>query len=168
MITPEDAVGLALDVARDGLSAGEMPIGAVITMGDEVLAREYTKERKLGRRVVHADLLATLEADKILGFRRHDEPLILAVNLEPCLMCMGAAIALGVQKVWYGLESPNDGAHQLINNWSPPAVQNFFVPPHEIIGGIRRAESQQLFAEYARGDGPNGMRAWVSELANGG
>lgn len=108
---------------------------------------------------MHADLLAILEADKILGFRRHAEPLILAVNLEPCLMCLGAAIALGVQKVWYRLESPNDGAHELINNWSPPEKQGFFTRPTEIIGGIRRAESQHLFAQYAQGDGPSGMRA---------
>ena len=165
MFTSETAVGLALDVAREGLAAQEMPIGAVVISGDQVIARAYTKERELKRHIVHADLLAMLEADAVLGFQHRDEPLILAVNLEPCLMCMGTAITLGVQKIWYGLESPDDGAHELIKLWSPPNELAFFRRPAEIVGGIRRAESQQLFAKYAAGDGPRGMRAWCRSLA---
>ncbi|GAB3915689.1 hypothetical protein GCM10011575_46690 [Microlunatus endophyticus] len=142
-----------------------MPIGAVVISGDEVIGRAYTGEHALKRHIAHADLLAMVEADKILGFRKRDEPLILAVNLEPCLMCMGTAVTLGVQKIWYGLESPDDGAHELIKLWSPPNELAFFRRPAEIIGGIRRAESQELFGEYAAGDGPHGMREWCRGLA---
>lgn len=165
MITPDAAVGLAIGVAREALQAKEMPIGAVVLSGDEVLARAYTQEHRLRRRIVHADLMAMLAADQLIGFKRMPEPLILAVNLEPCLMCMGTAITLGVQKVWYGLESRNDGAHDLINGWSPPQELQFFKRPAEIIGGLRRDECRQLFDEYSRGDGPSGMRAWAASLA---
>jgi tRNA(adenine34) deaminase len=109
VLTPEASVDRALDVAREGLEAGEMPIGAVVLLGDRVVGRAHTQQRTAHRRIVHADLLAMLEADAVLGFRRHDEPLTLAVNLEPCLMCTGAAITLGVERIVYALESPNDG-----------------------------------------------------------
>ena len=118
----------------------------------------------MGRRVVHADLLAMIEADTVLGFDRPDETLTLAVNLEPCIMCMDAAMTLGVQRVWYALESPNDGAHDLLAHWAPPEEQPFFARPTEVLGGIRRTQSQRLFGAYADGDGPAGMRAWANRL----
>jgi len=164
VITPEDGVGMALEVAREGLQAGEMPIGAVVLLDDRVVGRAFTQEHSLHRRVVHADLLAMIEADTGLGFVGHEEPLTLAVNLEPCLMCMGAAITLGVQRIWYSLESPNDGAHELLNHWTPPVEQPFFTRPTEIVGGIRREESRDLFVQYADGNGPTGMRQWARIL----
>jgi tRNA(adenine34) deaminase len=97
-LKPEEAVALAIAVAEEGLDQGEMPIGAVVLRGDEVIARAYTQERALKRRVVHADLMAILKADEVLGFRRSKEPLTLVVNLEPCLMCMG-----GTRVVWVGI-----------------------------------------------------------------
>ena len=97
VITPEDAVALALAMAESGLAAGEMPIGAIVLSGDLVLARAFTQERTLGRRIVHADLLALEQADVSLGTTRPEAPLVLAVNLEPCMMCLGAAVTLGVE-----------------------------------------------------------------------
>jgi tRNA(adenine34) deaminase len=90
--------------------------------------------------------------------------LTLAVNLEPCLMCMGAAITLGVSRVWFALESPNDGARELVQLWAPPEELPFFRKPREVLGGIRRDESRNLFAEYATGTGPAGMRDWARSL----
>lgn len=165
MLSPDTAVGLALDIAREGLEEGEMPIGAVVFDGERVLGRSHTKEKALGRRIVHADLLAMEEADRALGFAKPVGELTLAVNLEPCLMCMGAAVTLGVKRIWYSLESPNDGADALLKQWAPPVEQQFFAKPREIIGGIRRADSKAVFAEYASGDGPPGMRAWARSLA---
>lgn len=164
-MSPEDVVGLAVEVAAEGLAEGEMPIGAVVVSGHRVLARAFTQEQALGRRLVHADLLALLEADIELGFDRPEEPLILAVNLEPCLMCLGAAITLGVQRVYYALESPNDGAVELLSKWQPPVEQPFFARPQVVKGGFHRERSRQLFARYAAGSGPSGMRAWAGGLA---
>ncbi|WP_252858615.1 nucleoside deaminase [Rhodococcus erythropolis] len=164
MFSPRDALSLALDVAREGMELGEMPIGAVVFDDDRVLGRAYTQERALGRRVVHADLQALLQADEALGFTRASGELKLAVNLEPCLMCMGAAITLGVSRVWFALESPNDGARELVQLWAPPEELPFFRKPREVLGGIRRDESRNLFAEYATGTGPAGMRDWARSL----
>lgn len=165
MFTPLVAVGLALETAREGLRHGEMPIGAIVVDDERILGRAYTQEKALGRRIVHADLLAMEQADEVLGFDKPQGMLTLAVTLEPCLMCMGAAITLGVKRIWYALESPNDGADALLERWEPPVEQPFFSRPAEILGGIRRSESRQLFAEYAAGHGPPGMRAWARSLS---
>jgi len=141
-----------------------MPIGAVVFDEERILGRAYTLEKTLGRRIVHADLQAMEEADEALGFAKPRGELTLAVNLEPCLMCMGAAITLGVKRIWYALESPNDGADALLKLWEPPVEQPFFSRPREVVGGVRRTESRRLFAEYAAGDGPPGMRDWARSL----
>ncbi|GAB3561462.1 nucleoside deaminase [Spelaeicoccus albus] len=167
MMTPARAVALAIDTAEAGLAAGEMPIGAVVVSGDRVVGRAFTQEKALGRRIVHADLLAMQQADAVLGFSGSSEPLVLAVNLEPCLMCLGAAITLGVGRVYYALESPNDGAVELLARWDPPIEQEFFCRPTEIRAGFHRDRSQELFRRYANGDGPVGMRAWAARLAAG-
>jgi tRNA(adenine34) deaminase len=78
----------ALAVARTGLEVGEMPIGAVVVVGDEIVAAAYTQEVTTGRLLVHADLLALEAADKVISGRRQRSTLY--VNLEPCLMCLGA------------------------------------------------------------------------------
>ncbi|OXR41613.1 tRNA-specific adenosine deaminase [Nocardia cerradoensis] len=163
---PYDAVGLALSVADEGLAAGEMPIGAVVFDDEQILGRAHTQEKALGRRIVHADLLAMQQADEALGFTRPNGILTLAVNLEPCLMCMGAAITLGVRRVWFALPSPNDGAAALVESWLPPQELPYFAKPREIRGGIRSGEARAQFAAYAAGDGPAGMRAWAGGLAS--
>ncbi|MFF2082459.1 nucleoside deaminase [Nocardia sp. NPDC058176] len=165
MFSPHEAVGTALDVAREGLEHGEMPIGAIVFDADRVLGRAYTQERALRRRIVHADLLALLQADEALGFTRPSGELTLAVTLEPCLMCLGAAITLGVTRVWFALESPNDGGVELVRSWAPPTELAFFAKPREVLGGIHREEARALFAEYASGTGPVGMREWARSLS---
>ncbi len=165
MISPEESVLKAIEVADEALEAGEMPIGAAVYSGNKLIATAFTKEMLLKRRIVHADLLAMLEADKIIGFDKSYQPLTLAVNLEPCAMCLGAAITLGIQNVYYALESPNDGAHKLIESWDPPQMQDYFKAPDVIKGGFHRQQAIDQFAWYAEGDGPAGMREWARSLA---
>lgn len=165
MVRDEEAVAAALEAAEDGLLHGEMPVGAAVFVGSTRIAAAYTQERALRRRIVHADLLALLQADEQLRFTRRTEPLTLAVSLEPCLMCLGAAITLGVERVLFALESPNDGAVDLLGRWQPPVEQPFFRRPDRIRGGILRRQSQELFARYASGQGPQGMRDWAESLA---
>jgi tRNA(adenine34) deaminase len=64
----------ALDMARQGLEQGELPIGAVVVLNQEVIAAAHTREKTEGRLLVHADLLALEAADKLQPFpgRRRD------------------------------------------------------------------------------------------------
>jgi len=81
------------------------------------------------------------------------------------MMCLRAAITLGVERVVYSLESENDGAAALLDAWTPPVEQPFFRRPARFEGRVLREESRALFARYAEGDGRAGMRAWADGLA---
>jgi tRNA(adenine34) deaminase len=164
-MTPDEMVEAALEVAEAGLAVGEQPIGAVVVMGDEIIGRAYTQENSRGRRLVHADLLAMIEADETLGWRRRPDPLQLAVNLEPCVMCLGAAMALGVSEVYFALESPSDGGTSIAANWHPSTDTTWFAAP-SMVGGIRREESRDLFRRYCASAPESGMRRWAQSLVD--
>jgi tRNA(Arg) A34 adenosine deaminase TadA len=80
-MNPEEAVKLAMQVAEQGMRKGEMPIGSVVLQGDKIIGRGYTQEKELKRRIVHADLMAMIEADARLGFNRSILPLKLKARL---------------------------------------------------------------------------------------
>jgi tRNA(adenine34) deaminase len=162
-MTPEEMVGAALEAARAGLAAGEQPIGAVVVLGDEVLAGAFTSEKTLGRRLVHAELLAMTEADEKLGWSRRRHPLRLAASLEPCLMCLGAAMALGVREVYFALESPQDGGAAVAAHRRTGPEPAWFATP-TMTGGIRRAESQDLFRRWCATAPDTPMRHWAETL----
>ncbi|MBL7257867.1 nucleoside deaminase [Paractinoplanes lichenicola] len=163
-MTPDDLMLAALDVAEEGLAHGEMPIGAVVELNGKIIARAYTRDVGLGRRLVHADLLAMTEADKALGWGPRPGPLRLAVNLEPCLMCMGAAMALVVADVCYGLESPADGGARIAADWPADPTLPWYRPPN-LLGGLRRAETRDQFRRYADAGPDNSFRRWARNLA---
>jgi tRNA(adenine34) deaminase len=159
-------VAAAVSVAEEGLAAGELPIGAVVFLGGEIAGRSFTREKTLRRRLVHADLLAMLEADQALGWRRRAHPLELAVNLEPCIMCLGAAMAMGVTKVHYGLESPADGAARIAAEWPAenPGLPGYLAP--DMTGGVHREEARDQFRRYCRQAADSGLRRWAQTLAD--
>jgi tRNA(adenine34) deaminase len=113
---------------------------------------------------VHADLLAMIEADTKLAFAKRPQPLHLAVNLEPCVMCLGAAMVLGVADVYYALESPGDGGAGIAASWKNSPATPFFVAPR-MVGGIRRAQSQELFRRYGEGGPETAATRWARSLA---
>jgi tRNA(adenine34) deaminase len=88
-----------------------------------------------------------------------------AVNLEPCVMCLGAAMTLGVREVYYALESPSDGGSAIAGTWRTSPDAPWFAAP-AMRGGIRRAESRELFRRYCltTSDGP--MRTWAQTLVD--
>ncbi|WP_433224106.1 nucleoside deaminase [Dactylosporangium sp. CS-047395] len=149
--------------AGQGLAAGELPIGAVVEAGGVVLGRAYTSERALGRRIVHGDLLALTQADEALGSRRGTAPIRMAVTLEPCLMCLGAAMVLGVAEVYYAHESPPDGGAGVAAAWRTHPEAPWFAAP-VMTAGVRRDEAVALFETYVRQAPPGGMRDWARAL----
>ena len=164
-MTPDDLVAAAIEVAEDGMRHGELPIGAVVETGGRIVARAYTRDVSLGRRLVHADLLAMTAADEELGWRSRPHPLRLAVNLEPCLMCMGAAMALKVTEVCFGLESPADGGAAVVAGWPRSADLPWYVPP-AITGGLRREQVRDQFRRYCAAAPDSGFRRWAQTLVD--
>jgi tRNA(adenine34) deaminase len=80
----------ALAVATKAMDAGELPIGAVIVCENQIIASSSTKERELARWLVHAELLALEEADKIKPYPGKRKETKIYTTLEPCMMCLGA------------------------------------------------------------------------------
>jgi tRNA(adenine34) deaminase len=157
----------ALAVASEGLSAGELPIGAVVVLDDEIIGRAHTQELSQGRLLVHADLLALDEADRRLGGRRHEARLY--VNLEPCLGCLGAAMTVMVSSIVFGLESPGDGAAAFAQRWDREREQGAF-PGYrfpEVCGGILRNDTIELFKSYVdQHPSGDGLTEWARSLAS--
>ena len=154
----------ALALAETGLELGEMPIGAVVVLDGEAVGEAHTEERTQGRLLVHADLLALDRADRGAGGRLASATLY--VNLEPCVMCLGAAFTTRVGAVVYGLESPTDGASEAFATWDRTR-EAAGMPAHrapEIRGGVLRAESAALFGRYAEQQRPGWARDWAADL----
>jgi tRNA(adenine34) deaminase len=162
-MSPDDMVSAALDVAEAGMASGELPIGAVVVMGEEIVGSAYTQDRRLGRRIVHADLLAMIEADQRLGSRRRTAPLAMAVTLEPCVMCLGAAMVLGVSAVYYGLESPADGGALIAAGWKTHPTMPWFAAPI-MTAGVRRAQARDQFRRYIDTADESGYAKWARSV----
>jgi tRNA(adenine34) deaminase len=155
----------ALAVAREGLEKGELPIGAVVVLNGQILAAAHTRERAEGRFLVHADLLALEAADRLHPFPGKRREVQLYVNLEPCLMCLGAAMSFFLGEVYYGLESPGDGAVAVVQQWEKKHTDfpGYRVP--HIQGGVLREETIALFGEYVARHSSGAMWEWAKTIA---
>jgi tRNA(adenine34) deaminase len=156
-----DLLGAALEVAEDALAAGELPIGAVVAVGDEIIARAWTSDVGLGRRLAHAEMLALGAADSLLGWRPRAGPVRLATTLEPCVMCLGAAMAMAVDEVHYGLPARADGAVDVLSGWRPHEAMDWYRLP-ALHGPARRSECLDLFRRYVDTMPDSGFRRWAS------
>jgi tRNA(adenine34) deaminase len=99
----------ALDAARDGAAAGEVPVGAVVTRGGEIVAAAHNAPRALLDPTAHAEMLAIRAAAATLG-RDRLEDCDLWVTLEPCAMCAGAVAHARIARLYYGASDPKGGA----------------------------------------------------------
>jgi tRNA(adenine34) deaminase len=141
----------ALALARQGLDGGETPIGAAVVIDDEVVASaswKYAPDALLD----HAENVALRTAEKDRRVHESRRRATLYTTLEPCLMCMGAAMSFGVARIVFALEAPFDGASTVTKEWQPelgyPPVgyQVFSLP--EVVGGVCREASLELVQTY--------------------
>ena len=107
----EDAIwmALALDEARQALERGEVPVGAVVVRGGEVLARAGNEREGRQDPTAHAEVLALRRAAAAAGHWRLNDA-TLYVTLEPCAMCAGALVQARVAHVVFGAADPKAGA----------------------------------------------------------
>ena len=141
----------ALAEARLGMAEGEAPIGCVLARGEganlEIISRGHNRVNALQRKTAHAEII-TFENAGCIGDSPPALPLdakdiILVSTLEPCVMCLGAAMEAGVATVLFGLNAPADnGTHRV----KPPESPESVAP--SITGGILAAESRALFEKW--------------------
>jgi len=100
---------LALEQARAAATAGEVPVGAVLVMGDRVMARAANRTIADCDPTAHAEMIALRAAARELGNYRLGGA-TLYVTIEPCSMCAGAMVQARIARLMYGCDDPKGGA----------------------------------------------------------
>jgi tRNA(Arg) A34 adenosine deaminase TadA len=99
----------ALDLAAEAAAQGEVPVGAVIARGDEIVATSANMMLAGNDPTAHAEIVAIRRAAESLGLSRLDG-LNLWVTLEPCAMCAGAIAHARIARLYYAADDPKGGA----------------------------------------------------------
>lgn len=136
---------LAMHEGRNAAARGEVPVGAVIVRGGEVIARSGNMRERARSAVAHAELLAIDEACEALGGWR----LVgceLFVTLEPCPMCAGAIVNARLPRVVYGASDPKAGA--MGGLFDLDAVPLNHHP--DIVGGVLADECSLMLRDFFR------------------
>lgn len=137
-------IEIALSEARAAGLRGEVPVGAVVVLGDRVVAREGNRVRELCDPTAHAEVLALRAACRVAGSERlpgHD----IYVTLEPCVICAGAISAARIARVYYGASDPKSGGlAQGARVFSHPRCHH--VP--EVYDGIGEVDSEALLKAF--------------------
>lgn len=133
----------ALEAARSGMEAGEIPIGStLVSASGEELGRGHNEARARNLPTAHAEMQAIADAAQRHNLKAQDG-LVLVTTMEPCAMCFGAALEVGIDAIVYAVEAPENGAiGHCTPNRGPGAVHP------RVIGGVGRSESIQLLREW--------------------
>ncbi len=99
----------ALEEARLAEAEGEVPVGAVVVRGTEIIGRGGNRNINRKDPTAHAEMVAMRQAAERLGHHRL-EGCTLYVTLEPCAMCAGAAVLARLERLVYGCDDPKSGA----------------------------------------------------------
>jgi tRNA(adenine34) deaminase len=137
----------ALDQARLALAAGEVPIGAVLVIDDQIVARGFNQPISAVDPTAHAEVLVLREAARAVGNYRLTDAVVY-VTVEPCLMCAGALVHARVREVVYGAPEPKAGA--LVSNMRAldvPGLNHRFT----ITGGVLEAECRDIIQQFFKG-----------------
>ena len=139
-----DFMGMALAEAKAAAEAGEVPVGALVVRGGEVLARANNRTLRDRDPTAHAEVLALRAAASALGSER----LIgcdLYVTLEPCTMCAAAISFARIRRLYFGAADPKGGAVE-------SGVRFFDAPTchhkPEVYGGIGEADASAILKEF--------------------
>ncbi|MEO2077892.1 MAG: tRNA adenosine(34) deaminase TadA [Bacillus sp. (in: firmicutes)] len=137
----------AIKEAQKAEELNEVPIGAVIVIGDKIISRAHNLREREQSAVAHAELLAIEQACREIGSWRLEDA-TLYVTLEPCPMCSGAIILSRVKRVVYGASDPKGGCAGTLMNLLQDARFNH---QSEISRGVLEAECGQLLSDFFRG-----------------
>ncbi len=135
----------ALDQAREGLAAGEVPVGAVVVdAAGEIVGSGYNAPVAGHDPSAHAEIRALRDAGARLGNYRLDG-CTLYVTLEPCLMCTGAIIHARLARVVYGAAEPRTG---MVESRANLFAQPWYNHRVEVQGGVLAARATQLLKAF--------------------
>ena len=134
----------ALDLANAAAEAGEVPVGAVVTLGEEIIAEARNAMRGSADPTAHAEMVAIRAAAERLGSPRLDQ-CTLWVTLEPCAMCAAAMAVARIAGLRFGAEDPKGGG--VIHGARIFAQPTCHHRP-DVLGGIGEAEAGAQLREF--------------------
>ena len=143
-MSPDDLMSLALEEAAKARDAGEVPIGAVVALQDEVIGRGFNQPISSGDPTAHAEVVAIRDAARRVGNYRLTGA-TLCVTVEPCLMCVGALVHARIGVLVFGAAEPRTGAVvSTIRGAELPGHNHRF----DIVSGIREDECRALMQAF--------------------
>ena len=134
----------ALEEANRAREAGEVPIGAVVSLGGEIIGRGFNQPISSGDPTAHAEIVAIRDAAKRIGNYRLTGA-TLCVTIEPCLMCVGALVHARIGTLVYGAPEPKSGAvASTVRGGELPGHNHRF----EVVSGVREAVCRGLMQAF--------------------
>ena len=150
MMTDEHWMTVALSEARLAAAAGDVPVGAVVVLGESIISRGRNRRELDNDPTAHAEVVALREASRVLGQWRVEATLY--VTQEPCPMCAGALVNARITRLVYGCPNPKAGAVASLFSIVTDARLNHRM---EVTSGVLATECaaalSTFFAELRRG-----------------
>jgi len=142
--TDEAFMRRALDLARHAEQAGEVPVGALVVLNDEVIGEGWNQPIVSHDPTAHAEIVALrAAATRIRNYRLTDTTLY--VTLEPCAMCAGAIVQARVARVVYGATDPKAGAAgSVFNLLESPSLNH----RAQVMGGMLAEECGEMLRKF--------------------
>ena len=137
----EQYMRLALREAAIAFEKDEVPIGAVLVIGDKIISRSYNQVELLNDSTAHAEILSLTAAYNSLG-SKYVNNATLYVTIEPCLMCCGALYWSKIGKVVFGAPDDKNSYRKYTGDINP------FHPKTILIAGVLREECGALMKEF--------------------
>lgn len=137
----------ALEEARRAESLGEVPVGAVVVVEGQIVARGFNQPIAAHDPTAHAEIVALRAAAQAAGNYRLTGA-TLCVTVEPCLMCIGALVHARVGTVVYGAAEPKTGALvSTVRALEIPGLNHRF----EVVGGVLEEECRAVLQAFFKG-----------------
>lgn len=137
-------MGEALRQARRAFAVEEVPVGAVIVRGGQIIARAFNQVELLKDATAHAEMLAITQAEEALGDWRLTDCTLYATK-EPCPMCAGAIVHARLARLVFGAGDPKAGAAgSALNLLQFPTLNHRC----DITAGVREAECRELLRSF--------------------
>ncbi len=140
-MTEEYFMKMALKEAEKAYEEGEVPVGAVVVVGNKIISRGYNMVEKLNDPTAHAEIIALTSAFNSLGSKYLPDATIY-VTVEPCLMCAGALHWSKINKIVWGASDPKNG-HQVYTE-----DRNPFHPKTQVLTGYMAEEAASLMKAF--------------------
>jgi len=146
MLAHDALMEAALEQARLARDADEVPIGAVVAIGEAIVGRGFNQPISSRDPTAHAEIMAIRQAAATIGNYRLTGS-ILCVTIEPCLMCVGALVHARIATLVFGASEPKSGAiASTIRGAELPGHNHRF----DVVAGVREAECRELMQTFFR------------------